>query len=813
MKFIFIFLITFIVYSQNKKQEKNPNTLDAIVVVGSKVKKSVKEKSIFSLEYFDTSHLDSSKYINFGEQLQSILPSFHIAKSYISDGTDAVHPITLRGLSPDQTLVLINGKRRHTSALLHVNGSIGRGTSGVDFNTFASNGIENIQFLKSGASSLYGTDAIAGVVNINLKESLEGKFSIYQGISSKDDGETSKISLSDGFSYKSGFISYAYEFINKGYTNRGGLIGARNYPDQTDGSFDPREEDFDRTSMKVGEPKLDQHSLLINSKTFLDDSSHIYSFATFSQRTTENNGFYRLAKDPTRNVPEVYPDGFLPFILSTVDDSSFAIGYAKEFLNKWNMDLSYIYSHNKFRFRVINSINASHAQSLLDDGQSIEQVQANTPREADSGALELNTHTVNLDFTKKDDLNNMTLSTGIEFRRQHYLIHAGEELSYTDYDGIGVGKTGGIQVFPGFSPENEVDKTRDNLGAYAQLEKELNKKVLLSSSIRLENYDNFGTTVVGNLSTKYEINKQLSLRLSLNTGFRAPSIQQEFFNATSTSSGPNGELIQTGTFTNDSEVARAFGIPSLKEEKSHSFNFNTNYRASESLSISFDAYYINISDRIALSNNIEANSSTNSEFNSVFTNHDIGGAQFFLNLGNTQTTGTDFTIHYKKEINKALFNSRLSFSWHNTIVSEINDSPGLLSGINLISDTDISIIEDWDPNILITLKNSYSINRYTYGLDFEYYGPYTINDGGIQEYSGELLTNINFEYQFNDKFSFTLGVNNLFNIYPDENEIGNARGGTIDGIVDSPGVFTYSRRNLPFGNKGTFVFANLNYFF
>ena len=792
-------IFSFSAWGKNSTSKKEKNLDQAVISL--KFKEDEKFYTV-STRNFSLYDLNLPFFVSFSELFQNLSPSFHATTSFISDGSDVVKPVTFRGLSPDQTLVLINGKRYHYSALLHINGSIARGTSGVDFNSIPQNSVKGIQIF-NGSSSVYGSGAIAGVINLDLKDDTKGYFSTRYGLSSRRDGQIAKLSWEKGYALNSGgVVSLAYEFLNQGDTDRSGIIGAENY-DRTAGALDEKEESFNRKSMRVGQPKLNQHSLVVNSKIYVDSKSNFYNFLIFSHRDAVNNGFYRLAKDEMRNVKEVYPDGFLPSINSKVTDISFALGFNRNLQNGWFSDLSYVFSHNKLHYGVIDSINASHAASLTTN-------KASTPREADSGAIALNSHIINYDMSKKIE-SDFSLAFGLELRRQNYQIIAGEELSYKDYDGSG-GKTGGIQVFPGFRPENEVDENRDNLGIYIQAKKSFLKDIDLMASMRFENYDSFGNTVVGSISSLYKVSDRLSFNLALNTGFRAPSIQQEFFNATSTLVQAGGVLSQTGTFRTDSPIAKGLGVPNLKEESSHSFNLNLSYQPLDNVFLNFGYYFIDINDRVALSSSVSKGSDT--EIDRILTDNEIEKAQFFLNLGNTQTNGLDFSLSYNSKVAEGELRQKLNISWVQSLVDKVNNPPGELSGLNLISERDISIIEDWDPNFLASFLTSYEFRDWIFNLIFQYYGPYEVNDGGLQEYSGELITNLSCEYKIKEDLQLTFGINNLFDVFPDENKIGNSRGGEIEELgINSPGVFRYSRRSLPFGTTGALFFANLSYSF
>ena len=513
-----------------------------------------------------------------------------------------MRPATLRGLGPDQVLVLVNGKRRHGSALIHVNTSVGRGTAGTDLNAIPVSAIKRIEVLRDGASAQYGSDAIAGVINIVLKDSYDGALRTSVGQTYESDGTRYTARLNKGFQIgEDGVLHAALEFSHRGPTNRAGLSAQPQYPewfpldhdglkddgkkidnydiwdnnralnnmlleDHAEGTFvalESAERDFPRRNFRIGDADLDQFSGAFNYSNPIDGTgAEVYAFGDFNSVENESGGFYRRANQLDRNpVYSIYPDGFLPLIHTTVFDFSVGGGIVSEFENSLKVDVAVVHGGNSFNFEVTNSHNASWVAENCTTSRATCTAQTS----ADAGTLSLDLTTINLDFTLPlgDTLH---LAWGLEHRLDRYRIEAGEEYSYRDYDDVG-GAAGGIQVFPGFKPENEVDELRSAFSLYVDTEFYVSDTFLISPAVRFENYSDFGSTINGKVATKLDLSADFALRGSVSTGFRAPSMQQLYFNNVSTQVNPDpdnpGGLVafEVGTFRNDSDLAKAIGIP------------------------------------------------------------------------------------------------------------------------------------------------------------------------------------------------------------------------------------------------------------
>ncbi|MFC1850967.1 TonB-dependent receptor domain-containing protein, partial [candidate division CSSED10-310 bacterium] len=503
--------------------------VDEVVIVGSRRTDRTVVDSTVPIDVFTAADIEQTGLTETSQIIQMLAPSFNFPRPSITDGTDHVRPSSLRGLGPDQLLVLVNGIRRHTSALVNVNSSMGRGSTGVDLNTIPVNMIERIEILRDGAAAQYGTDAIAGVINIVLRTDRVSELSVTAGQTSEGDGENFRLAGNHCFSLGSvGFLHLGGEYRDRGFTNRAGEDPRPQYFALPDGEPDPREESFERQNHRLGDADTLDYSFFLNSSIPVTDTVEIYAFGGLTFREGESSGFYRRSLDD-RNVRSLYPDGFLPFIISNIFDTSFAIG-CKGYVFGWLGDLTAVYGVNSFQFKVEDSLNTSMGTA--------------SPTEFDCGTLQFNQLVTNLDLLRTLDVglaSPASLGLGLEFRRENYQIMAGEEASYIDggvplLDGPNEGNPApiGAQVFPGFQPSDEVDETRTNFGFYLDLEFNPFADLLCGMAARFENYSDFGDTTDGKVSLRYEPVTGYALRGAASSGYRAPSLAQSYYSATAT---------------------------------------------------------------------------------------------------------------------------------------------------------------------------------------------------------------------------------------------------------------------------------------
>jgi len=833
--------------SQVNAEEDNPQVIEqeieTISIIGSRVSGRSVEDLPVPVDILSAEALLNTGHTEVGRMLQAIAPSFNFSSSSISDGTDALRPATLRGLGPDQTLVLINGKRRHQASLIHINTSVGRGTSGTDMNAIPAASIKRIEVLRDGAAAQYGSDAIAGVINIILKDQSEGgSVATSYGKYSEGDGETTNIDISKGFALgNNGFINTTLNIRDRDYTNRAGLHGSCQFSGCTpidNGSYllaDPREATTSRETFRIGDAVSEQLGVIINTGYNLANGE-LYGFITYSSRDNESAAFFRHNANNAGNAKlqddeATVPTGFLPKINSEIKDISYNLGYKIELDHDSSLDLSYSYGKNNIDYTTSDTINSSYANSLIYTSQlTADEIRRSIPREAFAYGLELSLQTINIDYSQFFDW--VSLAMGAEIRTDEFRVKEGDEYSYRDYDTDELGnslyvtdRSAGTQGFGGTAPLQSVNESRDVISFYLDAESEVTDELLFSTALRYDNYDGFGDSTNVKLAANWSIASNITLRGAISTGFRAPSMQQLYTDNISTqfqTDPTDGELIavQVGTFRNDSALAQAIGIPKLKEEESTNFSIGSVIQGADNVSLTIDFYAIDIDDRIVLSNSLSEGLST--ALDTALTSTGAGAGQFFLNGADTQTKGVDIITTWQTHVMSGELDLTLAANFTETEVTNTYTPPdsaiGGVSPDHVFSEQAISIIEEWQPKDRISLSGLYKAGKLTINLAFNRFGEYTVLDGEKQTYGAELLTDLRISYQFNDELSFKLGGNNIFDVYPDKNKIGNSRSGTIldakgNIIVSSSGVFTYSRRSAPFGINGAYFYAGAEYKF
>lgn len=825
-----------------------------VKVVGSRIEGREPLESPVPVELVLGERLRNSGHVETGRALQMLSPSFNFQSSAITDGTDSVRPATLRGLGPDQVLVLVNGKRRHNSALLHVLDTVGRGTAGTDMNAIPLSAIERIEVLRDGASAQYGSDAIAGVINLVLKEAPGFTMDTSWGQTYRGDGDVFTHSMNGGWVNEDGaFLNVTYEFRDREHTNRAGAwgwpfynpaeCGADEQPSSTGFCLDPRESTVNRHVIRLGDADSRHHSAYFNASAPLGERINFYSFGGFSTRDNSSPGFYRVPFifNP-RIVYEIHPEGFLPFINTDVQDVSFAAGIDWETISGWSFDLSVNHGRNTFDFLISNSNNASYG--------------VDSPTEADAGGLKFDQTTFNFDVARMFEGTEMTtnLALGAEFRRDGYGIRAGAPVSYlhclddpsSNKSNCRAGAPPGIQVFPGYRPTDEVDASRTNTAAYVDIEWVFGGKFTLGTAGRFERYSDFGSTINGKISARYEVTPSFSLRGGVNTGFRAPSLHQLHYSKIDTLSveSPEGDsvLAEVGTFPNNSSIVQALDVPPLKQETSVNFSGGAVAKFGQTAALTVDAFRVNVDDRIVMSANFTADAveSTAPSVALVMRETRIQGAQFFANAARTATSGVEFTFNSVHSIRGgAVLDWGVSGAYFDTVLEGELNFPSSLAPIAsvLFEPADRAIIEDFQPSTRLQGTAEYRRGRVRFGGGLRYFGSYTLWDQlGLvarsqnQTFTPKTVTDVHFAVRLFEGAELMVGANNLFDVYPDRNEFNDLFGSFLSDLSGAPfsnftdrngavipgteshGIFPYAR-TAPFGINGGYYYTRLSFRF
>lgn len=795
------------------------SAIDANTSLGSRSKPKTQMENVVAVDVISSHDILNSGQTTLTGVLHFLIPSFHSTPQTIADGTDHIDPSTLRGLGPDQMLVLLNGKRRHSSSLVNVNGTVGRGTVGTDLNTIPLSAIDRIEILRDGAAAQYGSDAIAGVMNIILKESTN-IFALTADYSPtlKGDGKESMLSANYGAGIGlGGFINVSAELKNRESINRAGNYTGHVYSENDSldallidqNNFYEKLTDYDHQQvMEIGAAKIQNANVFFNLLVPLKNGFELYADGGLNYRKGESRGFYRFPKDSSNVVHKLFPNGFSPVIVTNINDQSLTMGL-HGIRNGWDIDFSNSFGKNQLGFSVKNSNNASMGLA--------------SPTTAYAGGFQYRQNITHMDFSKKirkiSFLESVYMAFGGEFRVEQYHIFPGETSSWIDGKDTlasGIAYAPGIQVFPGFQPQNALDKQRTNFAAYGDLEFELTQKWLLEAAARFERYNQFGDNVSWKLASRYLFSKDFSLRASYSTGFRAPSLHQVYFNNIGTQF-IGGEQLQVGTFNNESPIAKALGIEKLKAETSTNFSGGISTKITKNLTLSADFYLIKIKDRIVLSGRVGPG------FESVLMPVGASSAQFFTNAVNTQTIGFDLVPTYSLRLGKGLFRISAAYNSSSTnIVGEIQTSKVLEGSESILFNREeIARLEVAQPSSKTIVAFHYSINQWNFMLKTTRFGSVTYihsSDGSTANwitnaYSGQVesrdqvfspkwVTDLMISYRFNNYFMLYVGANNLLNVYPDKHQ---------HSENTNEGNFTYSRRVQQFGVKGASYFARLSF--
>jgi iron complex outermembrane receptor protein len=738
-----------------------------------------------------------------GSALQSLLPSFTFPHQSNSGGADHVRAAQLRGMSPDQVLVLINGKRQHTSAMINTESATGRGTNPVDFNSIPANAIKRIEVLRDGAGAQYGSDAVGGVVNIILDDAPEGgSVSVTGGgFHSKfapteqtiNDGGNVDLQASNGWRLgDNGFVRAGLDLNKRNPTNRAGAGDLPFFENQSPVNLALA----GKRVFKVGDAAQENANLWLNAQLALDANTKAYGFVTYNHRHSVGDAFFRYP-DSSANVTAIYPQGFVPQSIGNNQDLSLNGGIKGKLGSDWDFDASLTYGENRFRYGLEHSLNSS--------------LGVTSPSSFNLGEFRFAQTTANLDLTRELQLGGqiVNLATGAELRNETYRTSAGDPASYavgSNADGIG-----GSQGDTGIQPGDTVSTRRNVAGLYVDLSAELSKKLFAEASARFDHYDDFGSAATGKFNARYEVTPTVAVRGAVSSNFRAPSLAQNSFSFTVTDFGQGGALSQVRTLPVNNPVAKALGAQPLNPEKSVNYSLGLTARPIAGLTASLDLFQIDVKDRITLSQQINGDT-LSALLQTRFGISDINGINFFTNAVDTRTRGADLVIAWSQPFAGGTLVISDASSFVRNTLRKVHAQPAELAALGLddvligaterntlttLAPTRRDVLSvNWSNALWSTLLRTTRHGETTRVLDFG--GGYT----PTQTYRAVYQFDMELEYKLSKQLSLSVGGLNLTNQYPSRS-------------IDDISYFGHLPYDFvsPIGLNGAYFYARARYSF
>jgi iron complex outermembrane receptor protein len=813
------------------------------VVVGSRARHTAEEELAVPVDIYPAEVLQQQGTTETSVILQTVSPSINFPRQSVTDAGDIVRPFTLRGLSPDHTLVLMNGWRRHQTALVNnFTYGMGAGSSGVDLNAFPASALERVEVLRDGASAQYGSDALAGVVNLVLKDGaftpfVNGDVGRYAPDDYDDDGTTVNVNGGWGIPLGGGSLGLFGEFRDRQPTNRAwadpfedagtGVVDVINDKGQVVKKNNPVEQPNAHWGDGLEKDVLTFANFRMPVNTA--GTSEIYSFGGYSHRDGSGNAYRRIAAD-ARNWRELYPLGFLPTFSGTATDWS-AAGGLRGVVSDWNYDVGAEFGHNHFDYNMTSTLNPSLGPCLdvpCAPGQDRVLGTADDPGipnqlEFFSGRVLREEFVTAVNVARPITVGlpaPVNLAFGAAFRRERYAIEAGELASYVngfhlDQDSLDVA-VAGSSGFPGITPSDETNRHRNNFGLYADAETELTPQVLANVAARFESYSDFGERLTGKVAFRYQPSRRVTLRAAVGTGFRAPGLSQVAFSKVVTNV-ISGDFIDVGIFPADHPAAQALGAVPLEEETSFNFSGGVAFSPTENIILTADYFHIDIDNRTLLSATFDDDATVDILTAAGFGT--VGGVQYFTNGLDTRTQGIDLTGNLRAPVGTTgTLDLNASFNYTKNKILRVDPlpqvlrdagstEPGLLDPVTQIG------IEEERPDWRATLQANYAMGRFSSLGRISYFDGFASAQPGFcdlcrEEYGGKGLVDAEVGYRFN-LVKISLGVRNLFDTYPDQPSsevIVDEDGSRAMDYNNNFGAFPWAAAS-PFGYNGRFLYG------
>ena len=760
--------------------QTEPDQIQDIIVTGTRQLGRTAQEAPAPVDVISSAELQQTGQQNVLDALNRVLPSLSLPGLGF-DTAGLVRSARLRGLSPDDTLVLINGKRRHVSANINADVSPVGGSDPVDLDLIPVSLIDHIEVLRDGAAAQYGSDAIAGVINIILKSDKEGGAAYEQaGAYYKQDGFTDDLGGNAGVALgEDGFFDLAANYRNHQHSNRTGL--------------DTRAADYGITynpARIVGDAQYELFSTGYNTGyKVLDGAVTLYSFGTFAYRGADAFENWRTPD----KFPAYYPNGFVPHETLNENDFALTAGAKGVILGDMTWDLSTTYGSDTDNIGNVNSVNIDYYNAF---GYS--------PTKFHNGEFNDSEWTTNLDFSKPVPVSFLStplnVAFGAEYRRQTYELHAGDFASRYG---------SGSQAYPGFELQDESSPSRHNVSVYGDLAANITKEWQIDFAGRYEHYSDVGDTESGKITTRYDITPRLAVRGTISNGFRAPTLAQEYFSATNVS--PTTAIVQLPV---NSAAAKLLDSVPLKAERSQNYTAGITAEPIDGLHTAVDFYRVDIRDRI-----VDSGLLTGDIVNqAILLNGSsiepgvVALAQYYTNAVNTKTEGVDITADYTQRLGDgSRINWTAALNLNTTAITHIIPTPALFAGQTLFTSDVKSEIKEDSPKEKLLFQQTYLKDAWTFTLRNTFWGPtvQTVpdpNTGGAPYYRNEVhaavITDVEVNYMIGEHWQLSVGANNLFDLYPSKTNIASR---FANSTVYSPAS--------PWGFDGGFYYGRVNYRF
>ncbi|MFC3176320.1 TonB-dependent receptor plug domain-containing protein [Undibacterium amnicola] len=732
------------------------------------------------IDILAASELTKTAQASLDKALAFRVPSFNTVQTPVNDATSLLDPYEIRNMGPSRSLILINGKRKNASSLVYTQTSPGRGESGADISAIPQDAIKRIEVLRDGASAQYGSDAISGVVNIILKDNPEGtSITGRAGVTHEGDGKMQSISLNHGLALgDSGFVNLTGEISKNGLASRSGIVSARGEAATFGGGPETFAADLAAVNAFLakkpdagninGSPESRTGKFLVNSRYDVTGEVSVYGNAAYIDKKIDSYANYRTPYWRPTDYGLLHPagtpyEGYVPGFLGALKDYNATIG-TKFDVAGWSADVSLTIGGNEQKYTVTNSVNRGMEDAYLKAVADKTPLPKHGQTRFEAGGSKF-THTVwNADFSKE-------LSKGInayfgsEIRSEKYTLIAGEEASYL---------YSGADSYAGNTPDNSFSSKRSNYGIYGGATFNTTDKLIIDAIGRYEKYSDFGNAMIGKLSAKYQFNDQFTLRSSLSTGFRAPSLHQ-IYTQKAQYSFSGGSIQVSGLASNVSKEAAALGVPKLKAEKSTSITLGLGYKPNKDTSMTLDYYNISLKDRIILGKEIKPSGDATAELDKILKAANIVSLSFFANALDSQTSGIDYVFNHR---NMQLGDGKLHFNWSGNY-SLKNERDGAVNNPAAIAKAGQSVLDITQEALMFTSRPKYkSIIGFDYDIsDFNFsvnntvFGPTKFRNADLDQnlavvFKTKTLTDFSVNYQINKNMTLAFAINNMFNVTP-----------------------------------------------